>query len=181
MDIETIIAKLGANPFVQKSILVLAIFVLLAVLLNLLKRYLGHHIKDLRTRYQVRRIVSLIGYLLAFFFAVSLFGQRFGNIPVAFGIAGAGIAFSMQEVILSITGWLAITFGNFYRPGERVQLGGIMGDVIDIGILRTTIMECGQWVKGDQVQWTYCSCSEQFCIQGTRLIIRQIFRFSGMN
>jgi small-conductance mechanosensitive channel len=33
--------------------------------------------------------------------------------------------------------------------GDRVQLGGIKGDVMDIGVLRTTIMETGQWVDGD--------------------------------
>jgi small-conductance mechanosensitive channel len=40
-------------------------------------------------------------------------------------------------------------FGGFYKPGHRVQLGGIKGDVMDIGILRTTIMEIGQWIDGD--------------------------------
>jgi small-conductance mechanosensitive channel len=39
-------------------------------------------------------------------------------------------------------------FGSFYRTGNRVQLGGIKGDVMDIGVLRTTIMETGQWVDG---------------------------------
>jgi small-conductance mechanosensitive channel len=38
-------------------------------------------------------------------------------------------------------GWLAIMFGGFYNSGDRVQLGGIKGDVMDIGVLRTTIME----------------------------------------
>jgi small-conductance mechanosensitive channel len=31
--------------------------------------------------------------------------------------------------------------GGFYNSGDRVQLGGIKGDVMDIGVLRTTIME----------------------------------------
>jgi len=42
------------------------------------------------------------------------------------------------------TDWLAISFSNFYKVGDRVQLGGNVGDVIDIGILRTTLMECRQ-------------------------------------
>lgn len=53
------------------------------------------------------------------------------------------------KVIASFAGWIALSFGGFYNPGDRVQLGGIRGDVIDIGILRTTLMECGQWVNGD--------------------------------
>ena len=41
-------------------------------------------------------------------------GQQLGGLNVAFGIAGAGIAFSLQEVIASTAGWVAITFGNFF-------------------------------------------------------------------
>ncbi len=72
-----------------------------------------------------------------------------GGLTVAFGVAGAGIAFALQEVIASIAGWVAISFGSFYKPGDRVQLGGIKGDVIDIAVLRTILMEIGQWVNGD--------------------------------
>ena len=59
-------------------------------------------------------------------------------------MAGAGIYFAMQEVIVPFAGWLNIMFGGFYKIGDRIQLGVIKGDVMDIGILRTTIMETGQ-------------------------------------
>lgn len=74
---------------------------------------------------------------------------RLGQFTVIFGVVGAGIAFALQEVIASFAGWVAISLGQFYKPGNRVQLGGITGDVIDISILRTTLMECGDWVKAD--------------------------------
>jgi len=65
------------------------------------------------------------------------------------GLQARGVAFALQEVIASIAGWTAVAFSSFYKIGDRVQLGGIKGDVIDSGILRTTIMECGEWVKSD--------------------------------
>lgn len=67
-----------------------------------------------------------------------------------FGVLGAGVAFALQEVIASVAGWIAQSFGRLYDVGDRIQLGGIKGDVIDIGVLRTTLMECGGWVNGDQ-------------------------------
>ena len=75
--------------------------------------------------------------------------SRAAQLSVAIGAIGAATIFALQEVIASIAGWIALSFGNFYKPGDRVQLGGIKGDVIDIGILRTTIMEIGAWVHGD--------------------------------
>jgi small-conductance mechanosensitive channel len=48
-----------------------------------------------------------------------------------------------------VAGWAAVSFGGFYDPGDRVQLGGIRGDVIDIGILRTTLIcRSGRMLSG---------------------------------
>lgn len=78
------------------------------------------------------------------------FSNQLHNIAVALGVASAGIAFALQEVIVSIAGWIAISFGSFFKIGDRVQLSGTVGDVIDIGIFSTTLMELGEWLGGDQ-------------------------------
>jgi small-conductance mechanosensitive channel len=113
------------------------------------QRALTRRVADTTTRYRARKSVALSGYALALVAVASIFSNRLGGLSVALGVAGAGIAFALQEVIASAAGWVAILFGHFYAPGDRVQLGGIKGDVIDIGILRTTLMEVGQWVDGD--------------------------------
>jgi small-conductance mechanosensitive channel len=72
------------------------------------------------------------------------------NFAVAMGILGAGIAFASQEVIGSFAGYLNIVSGGIYGVGDRVRIGDVVGDVMDISILRTTVMEIGEWVKADQ-------------------------------
>lgn len=116
---------------------------------RLARRAAASHIGDADLRYRVRKAITFAAAFLGFALVVSSFSGRLGGLTVAFGVAGAGIAFALQEVIASVAGWVAVLFGGFYAPGDRVQLGGIKGDVIDIGILRTTLMECGQWVDGD--------------------------------
>ena len=86
-------------------------------------------------------------YLLIFVFT---FSDRFEGFYTTIGLAGAGIAFALREVIVSFAGWFAILFGDFFKVGDRVLLGGIKGDVIDLGVLRTTLMEIGDWVDSDQ-------------------------------
>ena len=78
-----------------------------------------------------------------------IYSDKLGGIPVTLGVASAGIAFALQEVIVSMAGWIAIMTGGIFKTGDRVKLGGVQGDVIDFGVLRTTIMEVDQWVKGD--------------------------------
>ena len=72
------------------------------------------------------------------------------NLTVAMGILGAGIAFASQEVIGSFAGYVNIVTGNLFRIGDRVRIGHVTGDVLDVSILRTTVMEIGEWVQADQ-------------------------------
>lgn len=99
--------------------------------------------------YKVKKTVTFTTYVLFVFTIIFTYSASLSSFTVALGVTGAGIAFALQEVIASFAGWLALLFGNFYKPGDRVQLGGIKGDVIDIGIIRTTLMEIGNWVDGD--------------------------------
>lgn len=130
----------------------LAIVVALLILLSsrLLQRLVTRSVDNSNKRYRTRKAVAFISYGLLLVSLAALFADQLSGLAVAFGVAGAGIAFALQEVIASVAGWVAIAFGRFYAPGDRVQLGGIKGDVIDIGVLRTTLMEIGQWVNGDQ-------------------------------
>lgn len=106
-------------------------------------------IKDTDSRYKAKKFGSFLAWVVIIVYFSIVYSNKLGGLTVALGVAGAGIAFALQEVIASVAGWLAILFGGFYKTGDRVQLGGIKGDVIDIGVLRTTVMELGQWVDGD--------------------------------
>jgi small-conductance mechanosensitive channel len=59
--------------------------------------------------------------------------------------------------------------------GDRVQLGGIKGDVMDIGVLRTTIMETGQWVDGDLYNGRIVLIANSYVFKSLYLIIQEIF------
>lgn len=137
------------NPTVGKIVTFLIGVAFIWILINLLQKRLFTKIKSNDNRYKAKKISSFIGYVLTIIFLTIVFSDKLGGFTVALGVAGAGIAFALQEVIASFAGWLAIMFGGFYNTGDRVQLGGIKGDVMDIGVLRTTIMETGQWVDGD--------------------------------
>jgi small-conductance mechanosensitive channel len=137
------------NPVIFKIAIVIIGILTIYLLTRFVRQTLAKHIDNTDARYRFRKFVNLIGSLVAIGLLTVVFSDRLGNLTVAFGVAGAGVAFALQEVIASLAGWIAVSFGNFYSVGDRVQLGGIVGDVIDIGTLRTTIMETGDWVKAD--------------------------------
>ena len=146
---QEVLGKWLFDPTMGKVVAALIGLAVIYALVRVLQRSIGRYVLDSDTRYQARKVASLLGYVTAFGLLGAVFSERLAGLTVAFGVAGAGVAFALQEVIASIAGWVAISFGNFFSPGDRVQLGGIRGDVIDVGVLRTTLMELGQWVDAD--------------------------------
>jgi small-conductance mechanosensitive channel len=104
----------------------------------------GSHVHTLRMLLRNTIWILTIVVILAVWLG---FGSSF---TVAMGILGAGIAFASQEVIGSLAGYLNIVTGTLYRIGDRIWIGDVVGDVLDISPMRTTLMEVGAWVKADQ-------------------------------
>jgi small-conductance mechanosensitive channel len=146
---EELIQKFLFNPTVGKIVAIFIGIGIIWVIVKSIQRNFLSKIKDSDNRYRAKKFSGFIGFILTIILISIVYSDKLGGLTVAFGVAGAGIAFALQEVIASFAGWLAIMFGSFYKTGDRVQLGGIKGDVMDIGVLRTTIMETGQWVDGD--------------------------------
>lgn len=143
------ITELLQNPTVGRIVALLVGTIIIWLVVKFVQKKLVLKINDNQNRYRAGKIGSFAGYLLTFILILIIFSSKLSGLSTAFGVAGAGVAFALQEVIASFAGWLAIMFGSFFRTGDRVQLGGIKGDVMDIGVLRTTIMEVGEWVDGD--------------------------------
>ena len=145
---DALVAILSNELFLKTITAIIGIFIINLVI-RILRKSLARRIKDPEVRYRTRKIITFIGYFVIFLFLLVVFYERLRGLTIAFGVIGAGIAFALQEVITSIAGWLAISTAHFYRVGDRIQLGNIQGDVIDISVLRTTIMELGEWVEAD--------------------------------
>lgn len=170
---EDAIKKVLFNATVGKLVAATLTVLILLAISKIVQRSIGKYVQDSDTRYRARKFVSLLGYLAAFLSLTIVFRDRLGGLTVAFGVAGAGIAFALQEVIASVAGWIAISFGGFYSTGDRVQLGGIKGDVIDVSVLRTTLMEVGEWVNGDLYTGRIVRIANSFVFK------QPVFNYSG--
>jgi small-conductance mechanosensitive channel len=170
---EEQLRKFLFNPTVGKIATVFLGIIIIWLVIKAIQRNLLSKIKDNENRYRAKKFGSFIGYFLSIVLFTVIFSDKLGGLTVALGVAGAGIAFALQEVIASFAGWLAIMFGGFYKTGDRVQLGGIKGDVMDIGVLRTTIMETGEWVDGDLYNGRIVLIANSFVFKAP------VFNYSG--
>ncbi|MEN9561012.1 MAG: hypothetical protein RIQ56_285, partial [Candidatus Parcubacteria bacterium] len=98
-------------------------------------------ISDRNRRYFLMKLFTAVTYiLLAIWLLVRLF-EEYPGIATSFAIIGAGIAVSLQDILKDFVGWLIILHKGMFTLGQRVTIGGITGDVIDIGPLRMTLLE----------------------------------------
>jgi small-conductance mechanosensitive channel len=148
---------------ITSTLLVLAGWLLAAVL----GRFLGVRRADPFDRYVTRKLVRY-AILVVVAVALAVLWRPFaGRLGVVLGFVTAGVAFAMQEVIGAFAGWISIFSGGLYRVGDRVEVGGVRGDVIDISPLRTKLMEMGSpretasWVGGRQFTGRVVSVSNK--------------------
>ena len=119
-------------------------------------RLLARRTEDVYARYYARKVARYAFAVLVLVGVAVVWRAFAGRVGVVLGLATAGLAFAMQEVVGAIAGWFNILSGSIFRVGDRIQMGGVRGDVIDITPLRTKVMEIGSpapgesWVRGRQ-------------------------------
>ena len=99
------------------------------------------YVQDLQRRHQLlqlRRITVIVVIALVLIFD---FASELGTLATVMGFAAAGIALALQNVILSLAGYFYVSGRFGIRVGDRVQISGINGDVLEIGFFKMTLME----------------------------------------
>src|SRR6202789_3097995 len=128
-------------------------------------------------RYKVCKFVVFFGYVSILLFLAILFEDRLGRLSFALGAVGAGVAVALQDVLASFAGAFSIGFSKLYAVGNRVQIGDTRGDVIDIGLLRTTLLETGNWVSQDLYNGRIARIPNSTVWRGSVFNYSQGFRF----
>lgn len=140
--------------------------ILIFIIKSLITRYVNKNVKDNSARYRTKKIVRFASYVLISLIAIFSFTGNMEQFGLSLGLITAGLAFALQEVILAMFGWIVIFTTNSYSPGDRIEINGIKGDVIDIGVTKTTLMEIGEWVKSDNYNGRIVQISNSFIFKG---------------
>jgi small-conductance mechanosensitive channel len=155
--------------------LLLVAFVLF--LIQFIRRILRRNIPDASARYKSQKGVEIFGYIILIILSFSYFTGNIKDFTVAIGLFSAGVAFTLQELFLSIAGSIYIFVVKVYKPGDRIEINGIKGDVIDVDSIYTTMMEIGQWVSTDNYSGRIVKLSNAFVFKGAIYNYSQDFPF----
>ncbi len=155
-----------AHPTTASLLRYLVWAAVILLLMVYLRRLVRKRVVDPNLRFRSQRGVELFGVLILFLVTVSYFTGNIKEFALAVGLLTAGITITLQELILSLAGSVFIYLINVYKPGDRIEINGIKGDVIDINSLYTTMMEIGQWVSSDNYSGRIVKLSNAFVFRG---------------
>jgi len=107
-------------------------------------------VKESKARYSFRKAGSLLSVILFVIIVLGIWVEHPQSLAVGYGLFAAGLSIALQDLIKNIAGGLVIFINRIYRVGDRIEVDSKYGDVIDISVLYTTLMEIKGWVSGDQ-------------------------------
>lgn len=122
---------------------------------------------DVKERYSMRKALTAVLTLLVFAVILGVWFTETTSLIVAYGIISAGIAIALQDVLKNAAGGFIIFFSTPFRAGDRIQVDNNLGDVIDINIFSTSIMETREWVDGDQYSGRILQVPNSFVLNTT--------------
>lgn len=103
-----------------------------------------------KMRYSLSKTLNLVHLSVATLFVLRVWLPDSNTLLAAYGFVAAAVAFSIQDLFKNFIGGVVILIRSLYKVGDRIQIGDTYGDIIDIGILYTTLIEMRAWVSGDQ-------------------------------
>jgi len=165
------------NPLLWNIAKFLIVVIVVLIIIKLLRNQLKKNIPNTSIRYKSQKGVEILGYILLVIIAISYFTGTIKDFTLIIGLFTAGIAFTLQELILSIAGSLYIFLVKVYAPGDRIEIHGIKGDVIDVDSIYTTMMEIGEWVSSDYYSGRIVKLSNAFVFKGPIYNYSQDFPF----
>lgn len=116
----------------------LAIFFAVFWVERLVRNLLLSHIRHRRVRYGVTKVFTFVVYVTLSFWVIQRIFSEHPGLSTIIALVGAALVIVMQDVIKGIVGWFGLK--NSISIGQRVSIGDLVGDVIDTGILYTTLI-----------------------------------------
>jgi small-conductance mechanosensitive channel len=106
--------------------------------------------------------VQAVGGLVILFIIIGMPTQT----TTVLGLAGAGLTVAMKDFIVAFFGWFILMGRNGIRVGDWVEINGVAGEVVEVGLLKTVLLETGNWTDSSHPTGRRVSFVNSFAIEG---------------
>ncbi len=144
------------------------VILLAAYIVNIISdNFIKKQVSDAKESYTLKKLISILISFISLGALLAVWIEQTTTLVMAYGILSAGVAIALQDVLKNIAGAIIIAFTGEFKPGDRIQVEKEAGDVLDINIFYTTLMEIQEWVDGDQYTGRFIQIPNGFILNKT--------------
>ena len=155
-----------AHALLFNALIVIIVFIAMLLLDGWLQRLLNNPKLD-RRQVETLRSIARVGLRVAAVVAVLLIvvgmPTQFGTM---IGIVGAGLTVALKDFIVAFFGWLMLMGRNGIRLGDWVEINGVSGEVTELGMFHTVLLETGNWSDSGHPTGRRVTFTNSFAIEG---------------
>ncbi|HEY5490246.1 MAG TPA: mechanosensitive ion channel domain-containing protein [Gemmatimonadaceae bacterium] len=154
----------GALNRVLRGVLLILVIVLVAMLIT---RWIEHLLASKAIPAQTSHVVARVSLqvVAALFIVLVIFGRP-DNLGTILGLAGAGLTVALKDFILGFMGWFVLMGRNGIRVGDLVEVNGVTGEAVELGMFRTVLLETGHWTEAAHPTGRRVTFGNSFAIEG---------------
>ena len=138
------------GKYTGEILMTIAIVIIAYSIKKVLLKILHQKITDSTSFYRVRRIINYVLFAISALLIGGIwlkFGQSFSTY---FGLISAGLAVALKDLVVNMAAWIFIIAKRPFTVGDRIEIAGVKGDVIDQRLFQFSVMEIGNWIQEDQ-------------------------------
>lgn len=133
----------------QVILSVIAIFAIWLIRLIAI-RIINKKLPEAKAQYKWRKNLTYIAVFIGFLVVGRIWFEGLQSLATFLGLLSAGLAIALRGPVTDFAGWIFLLWRKPFDVGDRIQVGEMKGDVIDIRVFKFTILEIGNWVHADQ-------------------------------
>ncbi|MFO7769527.1 MAG: mechanosensitive ion channel [bacterium] len=128
----------------------LLILLVVGLIRAVIRRVLARRIQDVGQRYYWTRILTYVLVAVTIVLVGRVWFRGVTSLLNYLAVVSAGLVIALHQPVANMAGWLFILWRRPFQVGDRVEIAGTKGDVIDIRLFQFSLLETGNWVQADQ-------------------------------
>jgi small-conductance mechanosensitive channel len=148
------------------ALIVIAVVLALFIIDEWLQRFLKNPKLDRRQVETLRSMARLGLRVVAALIILLIVAGMPSQFATTIGIVGAGLTVALKDFIVAFFGWLVLMGRNGIRIGDWVEINGVSGEVTELGMFHTVLMETGNWSDSGHPTGRRVTFTNSFAIEG---------------
>jgi small-conductance mechanosensitive channel len=176
-QLASVYEKWGAQVLLQHRILLhlilqsvaIIVFILICMILGdaLVRRVMSHPVLDRRQAQTLRMVLELAVQVAGVLLILIVLLGTPHETPTILGLATAALTIALQDFIIAFLGWFVLVGKRGIRVGDWVEINGVGGEVTEVGLMRTTLLETANLAAGSYPTGRRITFMNGFAIRGT--------------